>query len=877
MKTDTAIKQTPETIYLKDYKAPDFDALSLHLTFDIQGDDIKVTNVSRYDNVGKAKTLKLHRGKYPELESISLNGHALGEDAYTLSNKFLEINCAGQDQFELEIVSTVTPKNNTDLEGIYLSDDMICSQCEAEGFRNITFWQDRPDVMSVFTVRIEADKSQYPVLLSNGNETESGDLGNGRHFVTWHDPHKKPGHLFAIVAGDLEHIEAHHKTPSGRDVTIRIFGSAQDITQVDYAMQAVIDSMVWDEKAYGREYDLDIFNVVCAHSFNSGAMENKSLNIFNSQLVLAHPETATDEDFLRVQRVIAHEYFHNWSGNRVGLRDWFQLSLKEGFTVLRENQFGRDHNNLVTERIDEVKLLRDMQFPEDAGPMAHAVRPDNYIEIRNFYTLTVYEKGSEVIEMMASLLGEDTYRKATDIYFDKNDGAAATVEDFVAAMEDASGQDIKNQFMLWYTQAGTPQVKATSHYDAAAETFTLTFEQTIPDTPGQTNKKPMVIPIRTALLNNNGGHIDLGGEDEALLVVTEKTQKFVFKDIREEPTPSMLRGFSAPIVLEHDLSDAQLRFLMVHDTDGFNRWEAGQRLMTKAILDHYKGSRSDFDTNLLQALNDLALELKDNDKASLARMLSLPETGTLFQAIGSDIDPTRLNESCKALETAIGERSLNLLKDIHAMPTAKGDFETTPEAMAARSLKNVCLGLIHAAAPADGIALAKAQYDGANLMTERVGALKVLTSQTCPEKDDALNDFMTRFADYELVINKWFSLQATANSETIIEDVKALMQHPLFNIKNPNRVRSVIAALCIRNVPAFHHPSGEGYKILADTVITLNTLNAQLASRLLSPFRQWTIFDEARREKMKAELERILATENLSPDVYEVVSKTLKA
>ena len=856
----------PKTIYLKDYKKPSYIADSIALDFDVRGDEVTVINTSVYRcDDPSHPPLTLHRGKYPELVSVTIDGR---EVDYTLSADALSIPHPAKESFTLVITSTITPGDNTDLEGLYLSGDMLCTQCEAEGFRNITFWQDRPDVMSVFTVRIEADKAPYPVLLSNGDLVESGDLEGGRHFTKWHDPHKKPGHLFALVAGDLDYIQDHFITMNGRHVDLRIYAPSEDMEQLDHAMHALKISMKWDEEAYGREYDLNRFNIVSAHDFNSGAMENKSLNIFNAQLVLAHPETATDDDYNRILRVIGHEYFHNWSGNRVGLKQWFQLSLKEGFTVYRENGFGQAVNDPVIERIDEVRLLREMQFPEDAGPMAHPVRPDEFIEIRNFYTMTVYEKGAEVIGMMETLLGSEAFRKGCDLFFERFDGDTATTEDFLTCMEDVSGKTL-DQFSRWYQYAGTPDVSLTSRYEDG--TLRLNLKQSVPDTPGtdQQNKLPMVIPIRTGFLNDQGREIR-----EEILVLSDREQEFVLDGFDARPIPSYLRGFSAPITLNTDMSDDERLFLLAHDTDGFNRWEMSQRLGLQAILRRLGGGAKDQD--YADALARAVTRLKDDNKALLARMLTLPEETVIAQNLKGHVDPVAVAAARNTVGQDITAQAMDLFEDLYQdNAPASENFDTSPQAIGRRALRQAALRLIASVDTARGVDLAQTQYQTAITMTERAGALSVLADTQSPERDACFADFYDRFKDKELVVNKWFALQAMANRDSIIDDVMGLQNHPDFNLFNPNRLRSVVGAFAIRNPFGFHHSSGQGYKILADTVIALNGKNDQVAARMLSPMRQWKIYTEDRQTMMKTELQRILATADLSNDIFEVADKTL--
>jgi len=855
--------KAPKTIYLKDYKAPTHNVESVHLNFELFEGHTIVTQTARYIRQStKRADLKLNHGSDIELVSIHVNGKPINN--HKLNDDFMTIPCPG-DKFDLKIVTKITPENNTSLNGLYKSGGNYTTQCEAEGFRNITFWMDRPDVMTTYTVRIEANAEKYPVLLSNGNCTETGTLDGGRHYATWHDPHKKPCYLFALVAGDLAYKQDTFTTMSNRKVDLRIYAREADLNQIDFAMQALKDSMKWDEDAYGREYDLDVFNIVAVSDFNMGAMENKSLNIFNTALVLAEQKTATDADFLRVERVIGHEYFHNWSGNRVTCRDWFQLSLKEGFTVYRENQFGQAMNDPVTERIDEVAMLRDLQFSEDASPMAHPIRPEEYIEINNFYTMTVYEKGGEVIRMMNTLLGDDMYRKGSDIYFSRHDGQAATCDDFLKAMEDSSANKHLEQFKLWYSQAGTPKVIAKSHYDADKKTVTVTFTQSIPNTAGQKNKKPMVIPIKTGVMSRSGDQID-----EATLILTQDKQEFVFRNIDEAPVLSYLRGFSAPVILETDQTDDDLLFLMANDTDGFNRWESSNSLMLKTLTQPDTVNTNDFINALKQSIHTL----KDSNKALLVRMLTLPND-SIIANMQKIIDPDMIAKSKQFLTAAIANALGEDMDMLYASCAPSGDFKTDPESMAKRALRNLILKYKLSVNESEAIRLAFDQYTNAITMTEKLGALSILVETDRPERDHALANFYETYQDHALVIDKWFSVQAACGRHDTPARVKALMEHPSFTLSNPNRIRALIGAFAMRNQKGFHVKSGEGYKILTDIILELDVKNPQIASRLLTPMRQWKSFTADRQKLMKAELKRVLKQDNLSPDVFEIVSKCL--
>ena len=848
MRTDTS----PKAIYLKDYTPPPYRAQHVDMTFQIFEDKTIVRAATRYKkNHTGNEPLKLN-GEHLKLLSVDLDGM---QPDYDVDDTSLTIRNA-PDEFTLTIETEIDPASNTRLEGLYMSGGNWCTQCEAEGFRTITYYADRPDNMATFKVRIESDKNSCPVLLSNGNLIEESELPDGRHVTVWDDPTPKPCYLFALVAGKLEYVQDYFTTMSGQKVDLRIYVRDGDQAQCDHAMDSLKRSMKWDEDTYGRAYQYDRFNIVAVSDFNMGAMENTSLNIFNTALVLAHPDTATDTDFERVEGVIAHEYFHNWTGNRITCRDWFQLSLKEGFTVFRDQEFSADMNSRDVQRIDDVAALRRMQFPEDAGPLAHPVRPDNYIEINNFYTMTVYEKGAEVIRMQRALLGADKFREGSDLYFDRYDGQAVTCDDFVQCMQDASGIDL-TQFKLWYSQAGTPEITAQGTYDENARTYTVELTQHVPPTPGQPDKKPMHIPVRVGLVGSNGDDMV-----EKILELKKEKQSFVFDNISSKPVPSILRGFSAPIKLTTDLSNDDLRFLMVHDSDGFNRRESGQTLALRILND--KPDDGFFDSYGL--LLDQA-SIESTDKALLARALSLPGISLIGQHRES-VDPEAIHTAREEILGTIRDKFSDKLHKTYA-ENNDTTFESNFSATSRRSLKNVILYILN------DVALAKEQYDNAHNMTDRVAALSVLADSTGPARDDAFADFHKRFEKYPLVIDKWFSLQASAVRDTTLDDIKALKNHAAFNIKNPNRARSLLAGFAMNNPVCFHAADGGGYEFLADAVIALNSINPQIAARMLTPFKDWRRYTADRQDKMKAQLERISKAPNLSPDVFEIVSKTL--
>jgi len=860
---------TPKTIYLKDYTPAPYKVAHVNLSFELLEDKTIVQSEVQYiKNPESESTVLILNGQDQTILSVDIDN--IPFHRYKVADNKMTIADAG-DQFTLKIRSEIDPASNTALEGLYKSQGTYCTQCEAEGFRRITFFQDRPDVLSTFTVRIEGDKSKYPVLLSNGNLIDSGELGNGRHFTIWNDPFPKPCYLFALVAGDLIRIEDSFKTMSGRHVDLHIYVRTGDEKQCDHAMQSLKKSMKWDEEKYGREYELDLFNIVAVSDFNMGAMENTSLNIFNTALVLAHQETATDSDFMSVEGVVAHEYFHNWTGNRVTCRDWFQLSLKEGFTVFRDQEFSSDMNSRAVQRIDDVNSLRRLQFSEDASPLAHSVQPDQFIEISNFYTKTVYEKGAEIIRMQHTLLGEEKFRKATDLYFERYDGHAVTCDDFVQCMADASGRDM-SQFFLWYKQAGTPTLNITSQYNAAQQTFTLTLKQSQPDTSGQTDKKPLHIPVAVGLLSQDGAET----QATKILELTEREQSFTFNHVKTRPVPSILRGFSAPVKLITDLTDDDLRLLQLKDTDGFNKWEAGQTLALRTI----ERVMANSEANISQYVDDFGMMIDQGvsgkgDKALLARALTLPAIAFISQT-QEVIDPADIDQARTHILKAIKRAHKDALVRLYEQNRNTGEFAISPEAMGRRALQNTVLELLTVSNGTGCATRAKAHYEHADNMTDIVAALSCLSDSTQPERDEVFADFYRRFNGYPLVVDKWFSLQAIANRSEIFDDFAKLRHHQNFNIKNPNRVRSLYSAFAINNPVKFHDPSGQGYGLLRDVIIELNKINPQIAARQVVPLREWRRYTPTLQSHMKEALQSIIDTPNLSNDVFEVVSKSLK-
>ncbi|MDU9413013.1 aminopeptidase N [Pseudomonas sp. zfem005] len=882
--------EQPKVIHLKDYQAPDYLIDETTLTFELHEDHTLVhaqlvmrRNPERAN--GSLPTLVLD-GQQLELLALSMDDRELGAADYQLTDSHLTLQPVA-DAFTLDSTVRIHPESNTALEGLYKSGSMFCTQCEAEGFRKITYYLDRPDVMSTFTTTLSAEQHRYPVLLSNGNPVASGAEEGGRHWATWEDPFKKPAYLFALVAGDLWCVEDVFTTMSQREVTLRIYVEPENVDKVQHAMDSLKKSMRWDEEVYGREYDLDIFMIVAVNDFNMGAMENKGLNIFNSSCVLARAETATDAAHQRVEAVVAHEYFHNWSGNRVTCRDWFQLSLKEGFTVFRDAEFSADMNSRTVKRVEDVAFLRTHQFAEDAGPMAHPVRPDSFIEISNFYTLTVYEKGSEVVRMIHTLLGAAGFRKGSDLYFERHDGQAVTCDDFIKAMEDANGVDL-TQFKRWYSQAGTPRLAVEEAFDATAKTYSLTFRQSCPATPGQAEKLPFVIPVELGLLDATGNDLPLrlAGEDKAqggnrVLSVTEAEQTFTFVDIAEKPLPSLLRGLSAPVKMSFPYGRDQLMFLMQHDSDGFNRWDAGQQLSVQVLQEligqHQRGEALALDTRLLHAFRTL-LEDESLDQAMVAEMLSLPSEAYLTEISEvADVDAIHAAREFtrRSISDALFPQLLARYQANRAL-SRETPYVASAEHFARRTLQNIALSYLMLSGKAEILDACLEQFEACDNMTERLTALSVLVNSSFEEeKAKALASFAEHFKDNPLVMDQWFSVQAGSTLPGGLERVQALMGHKAFTLKNPNKVRALIGAFANQNLVNFHRADGAGYRFLADHVITLNALNPQIASRQLAPLTRWRKYDEARQKLMRAELERILASGELSSDVYEVLSKSL--
>lgn len=870
----------PRTIYLKDYRAPDYWIDETHLTFDLQPDATLVESrlkVRRNLDQGNDLPNLVLDGVELELVSVAIDGQSLSADEYVLYEESLELPVS-RPAFELQVMTRIKPESNTSLEGLYLSNGMYCTQCEAEGFRKITFYPDRPDVMSRFTTRVIAPRS-YPVLLSNGNDIERGELDNDRHFVTWQDPFPKPSYLFALVAGDLEHVDDTFTTMSGREVKLQLFTEPRNIHKCDHAMRSLKHSMRWDEEVYGREYDLDIFMIVAVDHFNMGAMENKGLNIFNSSCVLASPETATDAAFQRIEAIVGHEYFHNWSGNRVTCRDWFQLSLKEGFTVFRDAEFSADMNSAAVKRIEDVVLLRASQFAEDAGPMAHPIRPESYMEISNFYTLTVYEKGAEVVRMIHNIVGKEAFRKGSDLYFDRHDGQAATCEDFVAAMEEASGKDLE-QFRNWYNQAGTPLLEVSDSFDEQKSEYHLHVKQSCPPTPGQKEKQPFHIPFAIGLLDSAGKDIPLNaqGDTQLVLDVTQSEQTFSFDGIGERPLPSLLRGFSAPVKLRYDYSAEQLAFLMSHDSDGFNRWDAGQRLALLVLEDlqaaYRAGEQLVLDTRLADAYRAV-LEADDLDLAVRAKMLELPAEQIIAESSDA-IDAEAIIAARSFLKQALAEALEPQLSNWYTRLDVEKPYSPSSADIAERSLKNTCLAYLVLLQKPEYRTLANKQFAQSGNMTDCAAALAALVNSGDEVLSrSALDAFYEKWQEDPLVVDQWLAIQAGSARFGTLQRVRDLLEHPAFELTSPNKVRSVVGAFAMRNFTQFHAGEGEGFDFLADFVIRLDKVNPQIAARLVTPITRWRKYLSPMQESMHASLAQVMAAGNLSKDLYEVVSKGL--
>lgn len=855
---------SPRIIRRDDYRVPDWLVPDISLDFLLDPALTRVRAVLSVQRNGSHQRALRLDGDELALVELKVDGRVLEPGEWSVQDGALYITLPG-DTHRIETLVEITPATNSKLMGLYASGGLLCTQCEAEGFRRITYFPDRPDILSRYAVRMESEKARYPILLANGDPVEKGDLPGGRHWARWVDPFPKPCYLFALVAGDLSCNQDSFQTMSGRTVDLGIWVKKDDLPRTAHAMQALKNSMVWDERVYGREYDLDVFNIVAVADFNFGAMENKGLNIFNSRYILADPETATDADYDGVEGVVAHEYFHNWSGNRVTCRDWFQLSLKEGFTVFRDQNFSADMGSPAVKRIEDVRILRAAQFQEDSGPLAHPVRPESYMEISNFYTATIYNKGAELIRMMALMLGPDRFRAGTDLYFDRHDGQAATCEDFVRAMEEGGGIDL-TQFRRWYEQAGTPHVRATLAHDPATGAAELTLEQSVPPTPGQSAKQPMAIPLRTALFDRESGR----NTGEQLLTLTQDKQSFRFEGFATAPILSINRGFSAPVIVESNCSQDDLAFLSGHDDDPFARYEAMQQLMVNVLVGRVAGQTVD-EATVVAAIRDTATD-PQLDPAFIAEAIRLPSDAYLGDQMAT-VDPDAIHVAREALQRRIGAELEPLWRDIHARTKANG-FSLSAAAKGARKLRNVALHYLVASEASDGAAVAFGQFHDADNMTERQSALATLANGGSKERVAALDIFYNRYRGDALTLDKWFQTQAFAFHPDTVEIVEELGRHPDFTLSNPNRVRSLYGAFA-GNQWAFHHQSGKGYRLVTNCIIALDKLNPQTAARLVPPLGRWRRFDERRAALMRTELQRILAEPGLSKDVTEQASKSL--
>ena len=875
--------EEPRPIRLKDYRPPDWliDTVELDISLDPAATRVRAKLRLKPNGTSAPAPLVLD-GEDLVLRSLALDGKEVPKESYVATPEQLTIAQPPNGPFELEIETLIDPAANTQLMGLYRAGSTYCTQCEAEGFRRITYFLDRPDVMAVYTTRIEADKDEAPILLANGNLVAQGLVpGTNRHFAVWHDPFKKPCYLFALVGGRLARVADSFTTMSGREVALHIYVEPGKEDRALYAMDSLKRAMRWDEEAFGREYDLDIFMIVAVSAFNMGAMENKGLNIFNDKFVLASPATATDTDYAHIEAVIAHEYFHNWTGDRITCRDWFQLCLKEGLTVFRDEEFSSDQRSRAVERISSVRALRAHQFVEDAGPLAHAVRPEAYREINNFYTTTVYDKGSEVVRMIKVLLGPRLFRQGMDLYFTRHDGEAATVEQFVQCFADVSGRDF-TQFMRWYTQAGTPEVVLATRYDAQTKTYRIDAKQSVPPTPGQPHKEPMIIPLALGLVGKDGRDLPLMLDgrrlDTGVIEISKPDQSFVFSGVAEPPIPSVNRNFSAPIKLNLPLDARELHFLAAHDADPFNRWQAVQTLAISLLTDNVvalrNGAAARSDDELVDVLAG-ALGNRALEPAFIALTLTPPSEADIAREIGCDVDPDAVYQARRALRAVIGERLQPALTEAYHRLSTSAPYRPDAAGAGRRALKNLCLDLLAATGAAGAVALALSQYQSADNMTDRMAALETLAQRDRPERAQALDDFYTRYADDPLIIDKWLSLQAAIPEPATLERVRALTSHPAFSMTNPNRIRALIGSFAQANNTQFNRIDGKGYDFVADIVLALDSKNPQVAARLTGAFRSWRALEPRRRERAERTLRRVAAAQNLSRDVADIVARTL--
>ena len=878
MRTDTA-----PVILLEDYRPSDWLIDTVDLTVRLHTGEAQVIAVLglRPNPAGQPGGLLALDGDELDLVSVAIDGIAVPKASYVAGPQGLRFPNPPPGPFTLTVETRLKPEANTKLMGLYRSSGVWCTQCEAEGFRRITYFLDRPDIMAVYTTRIEAPKDEAPVLLGNGNPVEAGDLPGGRHYSVWHDPHPKPCYLFALVAGKLGRVGGRFTTRSGREVELGVYVETGKENRAGYAMDALIRSMKWDEDAFGCEYDLDVFNIVAVSDFNMGAMENKGLNVFNDKYVLASPDTATDADYANIEAIVAHEYFHNWTGNRITCRDWFQLSLKEGLTVFRDHEFSADMRSRAVKRIAEVRNLRAQQFAEDSGPLAHPVRPNAYREINNFYTATVYEKGSELIRMLKILIGDRAFRAGMDLYLTRCDGTAATVEDFVACFAETSGRDLTH-FSLWYRQAGTPTLLVHAHHDEASETLRLDFAQTTPPTPNQPTKDPVVIPIKLGLVDPAIGDLPLRTVDgqtleDGVFVLDRATASVTFTGVANRAVPSLLRGFSAPVRLDFAMSADDMLVLLERDSDAFNRWQAAQGYATQLLLEAVKaiqqGQAPSFPARFAEALG--ALVDGSADHAFVAQVLNLPSEADMAREIGTDIDPDAIVGARKALRSFVGRLLSDRLAAAHARLATTGSYSPDAAGAGRRALRNAALDLLAEGDPARGTALAQAQFASSDNMTDRFAALAVLAHVPGEAREAALAGFGREFAEDPLVLDKWFALQASIPEAPTLDRVRGLMQHPAFSLTNPNRTRALVGTFAMANLSQFHRADGAGHAFVADMVLALDGTNPQVAARILGAFRTWRALEAGRRAQAEAALRRVAAAPSLSPDVYDIVTRCL--
>lgn len=881
MRTDTG-----KAVRLSDYAPPAYLIGSVELDISLHPTQSIVTctlQLQRNGQTPSSAPLKLD-GDDLTILKVELDGKQLEPHQAAIQPDGLTLFSPPSDPFTLTVTTQVDPSGNTQLSGLYRSNGVYCTQCEAEGFRRITYFLDRPDVLSVYTTRIEADFAEAPILLGNGNPVETGKADASRHFAVWHDPHPKPSYLFAAIGGKLDCLQDKFTTASGKLVELGIYVEAGKAERAHYAMDALKRSMRWDETEYGREYDLAVFNIVAVSDFNMGAMENKGLNIFNDKYILASPATATDADYAGIETVVAHEYFHNWTGNRITCRDWFQLCLKEGLTVFRDQEFSGDQRSRAVRRIQDVRALRAAQFSEDAGPLAHNVRPDVYHEINNFYTATVYQKGAEVIRMLKVLIGEEAFRAGMDIYFERFDGTAAIVENFISCFEESSGKSL-DQFMRWYSQSGTPEIAVRSEYDATRQTCTLHFKQVLRPTPGQKTKQPYVIPIRMGLINQQGEPITLNSEmltsdayGNGLLELSEAELSLTLRDISEPPVASLLRDFSAPVLLDFVASDDDLLTLIKYDTDPFNRWQAAQDFAMQTILSSVNAPSAGDETEQFEpffAAMGFILNDYDEDKEFTAQALSLPAENEIARKIGKNVDPEAVHQAREAVKKGLASSHYQMFLKIYQQTDEQASYQLDAESAGRRAIHNTSLAYLAAAMPADGAQLASEQFSSSKNMTNRLAALAVLSLIDTDARNDAFNHFYLEFENDQLVVDKWFALQAMIPDLQSLQRVQDLTRHPAFSMNNPNRLRSLIASFAFGNPRGFNSADGSGFDFVADAIMQLDARNPQIAARLLTAFRNWANLEDTRKSKARSALDTIKRQDELSPDVSDIVTRML--